>query len=119
MLGGVSHKKDSWRVEAKKEEIETKNLADQAIYTAEKAIRDGGDKVPADVKTDVEAKISDLKKVKDGADLAAIKKGTEDLALAMQKIGEAMTRSTDSGQVKNDDKGSEGNVRDADFKEKK
>ena len=55
----------------------------------------------------------------DGADLAAIKKGSEDLALAMQKIGEAMTRSTDSGQVKNDDKGSEGSVRDADFKEKK
>ena len=109
--------------QTKKEEVETRNLAEQAIYAAEKAIREGGDKVPADVKTDVEAKVADVKKAKDGADIAAIKKSTEDLSLAMQKIGEAMMKNQQQ-QAPNQgpqggDKGGEGNVRDADFKEKK
>jgi len=104
--------------QAKKDEIETRNLADQAIYTAEKAIRDGGDKVPADVKTDVEAKIADAKKAKDGTDIAVIKKATEDLSLAMQKIGEAMMKNQQSAPNQNKPP-EEGNVRDADFKEEK
>ena len=104
--------------QAKKDEIETRNLADQAIYTAEKAIKDGGDKVPADVKTDVEAKIADAKKAKDGTDIAVIKKATEDLSLAMQKIGEAMMKNHQSAPNQNKPP-EEGNVRDADFKEEK
>ena len=104
--------------QAKKDEIETRNLADQAIYTAEKAIRDGGDKVPAEVKTDVEAKIADAKKAKDGTDVAVIKKATEDLSLAMQKIGEAMMKNQQSAPNQNKPP-EEGNVRDADFKEEK
>lgn len=109
--------------QVKKEEVEVRNLADQAIYTAEKALRDGGDKVPADVKTDVETKIADTKKAKDGTDIAALKKATEDLSLAMQKIGEAMTKNSQAqGGGAGGEKppeGGEGNVRDAEFKEKK
>ena len=105
----------------KKEEIEIRNLADQSIYTAEKAIRDGGDKVPADVKTDVEAKIADAKKAKDGTDLPAIKKATEDLSLAMQKIGEAMMKNQQPPNQgpQQGGQGGEEKVRDADFKEEK
>jgi len=105
----------------KKEEIEIRNLADQSIYTAEKAIRDGGDKVPADVKTDVEAKIADAKKAKEGTDLPAIKKATEDLSLAMQKIGEAMMKNQQPPNQgpQQGGQGGEEKVRDADFKEEK
>jgi molecular chaperone DnaK len=68
---------------------EAKNIAEQLIYTSEKALKDGGDKVPADVKTSVETKVSELRAVKDGADLDVIKKATEALSTEIQKIGQA------------------------------
>lgn len=103
----------------KKESVDARNIAEQTIYTAEKSLRDGGDKVPADVKSAVEAKITALKGVKDGNDSTAIKKATEELSLEMQKIGEAMMKaqSNTASAPKDDKKGEEGNVRDADFKE--
>ena len=73
----------------KKELIEARNMADSIAYTAEKALRDAGDKVSADIKTGVQAKIDELKKVKDGEDLAAINKAAEELGQEMQKIGSA------------------------------
>ncbi len=76
----------------KQEEVETKNIAEAMIYTAEKSLRDQGDKIPADIKADVEAKVTELKKVKDGTDVAGIKKATEELSSAMQHIGEAMAK---------------------------
>lgn len=76
----------------KQEEVEIKNIAEAMIYTAEKSLRDQGDKVPADIKADVEAKVTELKKVKDGTDVAAIKKATEELSTATQHIGEAMAK---------------------------
>jgi molecular chaperone DnaK len=76
----------------KQEEVEVKNIAESTVYTAEKALRDNGDKVPADIKTDVEAKIAELKTAKDGTDLEVTKKATEALSLAMQHIGEAMAK---------------------------
>jgi molecular chaperone DnaK len=83
----------------KQEEVEVKNIAESTIYTAEKALRDNGDKIPADIKTDVEAKIGELKTAKDGTDIEATKKSTEALSLAMQHIGEAMAKqqSTQTG----------------------
>ncbi|MES2315316.1 MAG: molecular chaperone DnaK [Patescibacteria group bacterium] len=89
----------------KKEAVDVKNTAEMIIYTAEKAVKDAGDKVPADVKTNVEAKIAALKTAKDGTDVEAIKKATEELNAEMSKIGEAMSKaapaadpSTGSGQ---------------------
>ena len=82
----------------KQEEIEVKNMAESLIYTAERALKDNGDKIPADIKTDVEAKITELKAVKDGADLEATKKATEGLSDHMQKIGEAMAQEASKTQ---------------------
>ena len=76
----------------KHESVEVKNIAESLIYTAEKAIKDNGDKIPADIKTDVEAKIAEVKTVKDSTDVEAIKKATEELSSHMQKIGEAMAK---------------------------
>jgi molecular chaperone DnaK len=104
----------------KKELIETRNLADQLIYTAEKAVKDAGDKVSAEIKTGVETKITDLKKVKDGTDGAAIKAATEALSTEMQKIGTAMNAANQANQKppeaeQKKDEGGE-NVRDAETK---
>ena len=111
----------------KKEEVEVRNTAEHMAYTAEKSLRDNGDKVPAEVKADVEAKIAEVRKVKDGPDMAVIKSATESLSLAMQKIGEAMSKHDESKTNPqpeagaNPEQGGEAgdNVRDAEFKEKK
>jgi len=76
----------------KMEAIEVKNLAESLSYTAEKALKDAEGKISAEVKADVEAKIADVKKVKDGTDVEATKKATEALSTSMQKIGEEMQK---------------------------
>lgn len=107
----------------KKESAEARNGAEQMIYTAEKALRDAGEKISGDVKSGVEAKITALKGVKDGVDAGTIKKATEELSREMQKIGEAMAKqnSAENKSSAADDKGGkkegDDNVRDADFTE--
>ncbi|MFA6534409.1 MAG: molecular chaperone DnaK [Patescibacteria group bacterium] len=74
----------------KREVIEVKNGAEALVYTAEKALKDAGDKVPAEIKTEITDKVEALKKVKDGEDIAAIKKATDEVNQVIQKIGAAM-----------------------------
>lgn len=70
----------------RKESIEVKNNADQIVYQTEKTLQDLGDKVPAEDKAKVEEKIAAIKAVKDGDDLEAIKKATEDLTQLFYSI---------------------------------
>lgn len=72
--------------------IEAKNLAEQMIYTAEKSVKDAGDKAPADVVTEVNEKIAALKAAKDGDDLVLIQGASEALGASLSKIGEAMMK---------------------------
>ncbi len=74
----------------KKEMVEAKNIADTLIFTTEKAIKEAGDKIPVADREPVEEKIKALKEVKDGNDKEAIKKATEELSTASQKIGEIL-----------------------------
>jgi len=71
----------------RKELIETRNHAENTAYAAEKALRDFGDKVPADIKSEIEAKVAEVRKVVDGEDLEAMKAATEELGQMIQKIG--------------------------------
>ncbi|MFC1802270.1 molecular chaperone DnaK [Patescibacteria group bacterium] len=106
----------------KKDIIDARNLAEQMVYTAEKALKDGGDKVSEDIKKAVEEKITEVNKAKDGEDLEQIKQTTEALSTEMQKIGEAMAgaqagESKEGEQAQAGAESQEGNVRDADFSE--
>jgi molecular chaperone DnaK len=74
----------------RKELIEARNNADNTAYAAEKALRDFGEKVPADVRSEVEAKVADVKKAAEGEDIAVIRSATEALGQALQKIGAAV-----------------------------
>ena len=74
----------------KKEMIEHRNLADNMIYTAEKMMKDAGDKATDEEKKDIEEKIAALKAVKDGDDHEAIKKAADSLSDAAQKVGAKM-----------------------------
>ena len=71
----------------RKDLIEAKNTADNAIYTAEKALRDFGDKVPADVKGKVETEVANVKKTLESDDPAKIKSATDQLFQVVQQIG--------------------------------
>ncbi|MDP2637340.1 MAG: Hsp70 family protein, partial [bacterium] len=71
----------------KKEFIEVRNLADTLLYTTEKTLKDMGEKVPADLKREVETKAEALKKIKDSGTMEEVKSGTEELSQALQKIG--------------------------------
>lgn len=74
----------------KKEAIEIKNVGEQAVYMAEKAVRDAGDKVNAETKKAVEDKVAALKPLLQGTDTEAIKKATDELLVESQKIGQQM-----------------------------
>jgi molecular chaperone DnaK len=96
----------------KKEVVDTRNLAETLIGTAEKALKDAEGKIPEEVKKSVEEKIEGVKKVKDGSDIDSIKKANEELSQEMQKIGAAMQQQAGGAP------GAEGNVRDAEVEEK-
>ena len=76
--------------ETKKEEIETRNKADSLVYQAEKSLKDAGDKVPADVKSEVEEKIKAVKEVQSSGSVDEVKTKTEELSSVLSKIGESM-----------------------------
>ncbi|UCC61857.1 MAG: Hsp70 family protein, partial [Anaerolineae bacterium] len=73
----------------RKEEIEARNMADQAVYTAEKTLRDLGDKVPEHVRKDVEEKAEALKQIKDTGSIEELRQKTEALGQALQQVGAA------------------------------
>lgn len=84
----------------KRELIEARNLAENLIYTTEKALKDAGDKVSADTKKEIEEKIEALKKVKDGDNMEEIRQKTQDLSQTLQKIGAEMYKQAGGGEQK-------------------
>jgi molecular chaperone DnaK len=92
-----------------KEQIETRNNADTLAYTADKTLRDLGDKVPADIKTDVESKVVELRTEleKETIDTARLRELTDSLSSSLQKIGEAAYQSAgeDSAGIPQADSG--------------
>jgi len=78
----------------KKEEVETKNVAEATVYSAEKTIREYGDKIPADLKTEVEGKIAAVRSALQGTDINYTKNTLQALNDSMQKIGAAVYQHT-------------------------
>jgi len=74
----------------KREEIETRNMADNMAYTAEKTLRDLGDKVTDDLKSEVEGKVAQVRSALQGSDISQIKRSVEELQSSLQKIGSAV-----------------------------
>ena len=74
-----------------KERIESRNNADTLAYTADKTLRDLGDKVPEDIKTEVESKVAEVRAEleKETIDAARLRELTDSLSSSLQKVGEA------------------------------
>ena len=105
----------------KKEAVEAKNLAEQMVYTSEKALKDAGDKVPAEMKKTIEEKIATLKTAIGGTDAEKIKTATQELSAEIRKMGPHMSQTNNqtpntNNQSPKDEKSPEGNVRDAETK---
>jgi molecular chaperone DnaK len=78
----------------KKEAAELKNQADSVVFQLEKLLKDSADKIKAEDKTELEAKLAELKTAKDAGDLEALKKKLEETNEVAQKIGAAMYQQT-------------------------
>jgi molecular chaperone DnaK len=110
-----------------REEVEARNQADSLVYQAEKQLQDNGDKIDASVKSEVESKIEPVKQAIKDNDVERMRSTSQELATAMQKIGEAVYRQAQgagagaqSGTGTDGPKGGksgDGDVVDADFKE--
>ncbi|MBM3934306.1 MAG: molecular chaperone DnaK [SAR202 cluster bacterium] len=73
-----------------KEEIEIRNQAENAAYSAEKLLRDNGDKVPADLKSEIEKKVTEVRDAIKANDASKIRSTMTELSAAMQKVGQAV-----------------------------
>jgi len=81
----------------RKEEIEVRNRADQAVYAAEKMVGEMGEKLAGSDKTAVESAIEGLKTAINGGDTAAISKAMEQLTQAQHKAAEALYKNAGPG----------------------
>ncbi|MDQ6720329.1 MAG: molecular chaperone DnaK [Candidatus Dormibacteraeota bacterium] len=114
---------------AKREEVEVRNQADHMIHQAEKVMKDNDEKIPADVKTEVTAKLESLKSAAKGSDTAALRKEMDEFNESLQKIGEhiyqtagaaggdSATGAHSEGTESPDQKKKEEDVVDADYRE--
>jgi molecular chaperone DnaK len=78
----------------RREAAETGNQAEQLVYQTEKFLKDNEDKVPGEVKAEVETAVGELKEKLKGEDITAIREATEKLAAVSQKLGQAMYAQT-------------------------
>jgi len=78
----------------KKEMIEAKNAADSLVFTAEKTLKDAGDKADSSLKKEVEGKIADLKSILETGTKEDLETKTKDLSDSLQKVGQAMYSSS-------------------------
>ena len=104
----------------KRDIIETKNTAEQLVYSAEKAIKEHGEAAGTEVTDPVQKDIDELKKALEGDDTASIQAASEKLSTSLSTIGEAIAKKTeaskDGATTTGESKGGE-NTRDAEFDE--
>jgi molecular chaperone DnaK len=108
----------------RREEVELRNQADQMIYQAEKVLKEHAEKIPADVKSEIDSKIEALKEASKGSDVNALRKAMDEVNEALQKVGqhiyqEAGAASSPQGQAgqPSGEQKSQDDVVDADYRE--
>ncbi len=94
MKEAESHAEDDRK---RKEEIETRNHADQAAYAAERMLKDNGDKLSASDKQPIESAVQDLKRAIEKNDVAEMKRAMDALNSAQHRAAEALYRAANAG----------------------
>jgi molecular chaperone DnaK len=101
----------------RREEAEVRNRAESLAYTTEKFLSENADKVPGDVKSEVESAIADLKKALEGTDTEAIKTASEHAAQVSQKMGTAIYAQSQAASAPDGEAGGEAGGQDDDVVE--
>ncbi|MEU6944401.1 Hsp70 family protein, partial [Streptomyces sp. NPDC046332] len=83
----------------RREAAESRNQGEQLVYQTEKFLKDNEDKVPGEVKTEVETAVAELKEKLKGEDTAEIRTATEKVAAVSQKLGQAMYADAQAAQA--------------------
>ncbi|WP_043497723.1 molecular chaperone DnaK [Georgenia sp. SUBG003] len=83
----------------RREEAETRNTAEQLVYSTEKLLTDNAEKLPEDVTSEVRGAVDNLKKALEGQDIEAIKSAQSELTTKSQKIGEALYAQQQAGDA--------------------
>ena len=83
----------------RKELIEARNNADSVVYTSEKLLRENGDKVPADMKQQVEEGVRKVRDAMNSEDVETIKRASDDLGQVLQKMGASMYQQPEAGSA--------------------
>ncbi|MEU0336439.1 molecular chaperone DnaK [Streptomyces sp. NPDC006193] len=83
----------------RREAAEARNQGEQLVYQTEKFLKDNEDKVPGEIKTEVEAAVGELKEALKGEDTAEIRSATEKVAAVSQKLGQAMYADAQAAQA--------------------
>ena len=86
----------------RREEAETRNSAEQQVYSIEKLLKDNKEKLPQDVHSEVSGAVDELKKALEGSDIEPIKAAQERLSSVAQKIGEALYAADAAAQAAGD-----------------
>ena len=92
----------------RREEAEIRNQADTLVYSTEKFLAENDEKIPADIKSEVQSAIADLKKAIEGNDIDAIKTASEHAATVSQKMGTAIYQAAQAQQAASGAEGAEG-----------
>ena len=98
----------------RREEAETRNNAESLVHQTEKVIKDNEDKIPADVRSETESAVAELKTALEGTDTEAIRTASEQVALASQKIGSAIYSQGDQGGADQGAQSDDASAEDAD-----
>jgi molecular chaperone DnaK len=101
----------------RREEAEVRNRAETLAYTTEKFLSENADKIPGDIKSEVESAIADLKKTLEGTDTDAIKTASEHAAQVSQKMGTAIYAQSQAASAQADDSGDQAGGHDDDVVE--
>ncbi len=74
----------------RREAVEARNLADGLVYNAEKTLEEQGEKIPAELRSEVEGKVAETRSVLDSGDADTIRHAADALQTSMQKVGQAV-----------------------------
>jgi len=98
---------------SRKELIEARNLADNAVYTSEKTLKDFGDKIPAELKEKVEAETAKVREVLNSEDASEIRSATDALMSVVQELGAAAYQQAEPAAEQPGEAGAEGGTESA------
>jgi molecular chaperone DnaK len=106
---------------SKREEVELRNQADQMVYQAEKVLKENEERIPAEVKTEVEERMETLKTASKGGDTVALRKAMDEFNESLQKVGQHIYQgagaTSGGGQAPGGEEKPQDDVVDADYRE--